>query len=193
MVWEAVARQVRPLKGRAAPRTATPPVRPPELAPPAPVPGEPAGRQKALPAVQPMAPLTRAGGPGRTLPGLRPAVEIGQRQPGLDDTSWRGLASGRLRPQRTLDLHGRTADHAFRALHGFLLRARTERLRCVEIVTGVGSGAEGGILRRELPGWLNRPDLRGLVLAAVHPHPGNAGSVRVLLRRRAGRGDAGSG
>ena len=70
------------------------------------------------------------------------------------------------------------------ALHGFLLRAQAEHLRCVEIITGVGSGQEGGILRRELPLWLSRQDLHHLVLAAVHPHPGNPGSVRVLLRRR---------
>lgn len=112
-------------------------------------------------------------------------VEIGSRQPGLDDTSWRTLSNGRLRPQRTLDLHGRTAQAAFSMLHGFLLRAQAERLRCVEIITGVGSGQEGGILRRELPFWLSRQDLRHLVLAAVHPHVGNSGSVRVLLRRRA--------
>ena len=89
-----------------------------------------------------------------------------------------------MRAQRRLDLHGRTAQRAFEALHAFLLRAQSERLRCVEVITGAGSGPEGGILRRELPHWLARHDLRHLVLAAVHPHRGNVGSVRLLLRRR---------
>jgi len=40
-----------------------------------------------------------------------------------------------------------------------------------------------GVLRRELPLWLNLPELRPLVLAAAHPHPGNEGAVRVLVRR----------
>ena len=91
-----------------------------------------------------------------------------------------------MRAQRRLDLHGRTAQHAFEALHAFLLRAQAEKLRCVEIITGAGSGPEGGILRRELPHWLTRPDLRHLVMAAVHPHARNVGSVRLLLRRRSG-------
>jgi len=34
-----------------------------------------------------------------------------------------------------------------------------------------------------LPLWLNLPTLRPLVLAASHPHAGNPGSVRLLLRK----------
>jgi DNA-nicking Smr family endonuclease len=98
---------------------------------------------------------------------FRPPIEIGARQ-------------------RRLDLHGQRAQSAFLLLHAFLIRAQAERLRCVEIITGAGTGPEGGILRRELPLWLSRPDLRPLVLAAVHPHARNVGSVRLLLRRRAG-------
>ena len=46
-----------------------------------------------------------------------------------------------------------------------------------------GRGSEGGVLRRELPLWLNLPEIRPLVLAAAHPHAANPGSVRLLLRR----------
>ncbi|WP_428392088.1 Smr/MutS family protein [Lichenicoccus sp.] len=161
LLWEAIARQIRPLKGRA----------PPPCLP------EPAPR-----------PVPPAAAPARAMPQpatVSRAVTIGQRQPGLDDTSWRALSNGRMRPQRTLDLHGRTAQAAFVALHGFLLRAQAERLRCVEVITGVGTGTEGGILRRELPHWLSRADLHLLVLAVVHPHRANQGAVRILLRRAA--------
>ena len=61
---------------------------------------------------------------------------------------------------------------------GFLRGAHAERLRCVEVVTG-----HSGVMRRELPLWLNLPELRRLVLAAAHPHAANPGSVRLLLRR----------
>nr|WP_321983587.1 Smr/MutS family protein [uncultured Lichenicoccus sp.] len=168
-LWEIVTQEIRPLKGR-APAPSVAPVLPPPTPdpPPAPVPAPATNTHKPRPQTVAMAQM----------------VEVGRRQPGLDDTSWRQLSNGRLRAERTLDLHGRTAQAAFTALHGFLLRAQAERLRCVEIITGVGSGQEGGILRRELPFWLSRQDLRHLVLAAVHPHPGNPGSVRVLLRRR---------
>jgi DNA-nicking Smr family endonuclease len=58
-------------------------------------------------------------------------------------------------------------------------------------VTGRGNGEHGGVLRREFALWLNLPDIRPLVLAAVHPHTSSAmhahmtnpGSVRLLLRR----------
>lgn len=111
-------------------------------------------------------------------------LEIGVRRPGLDDTSWRGLVSGRWRPQRRLDLHGQIAQTAFYRLHTFLLQARADNVRCVEIITGLGSGANGGILRRELPLWLGRADLRRFILAVVHPHAANQGAVRILLRRQ---------
>jgi DNA-nicking Smr family endonuclease len=52
-----------------------------------------------------------------------------------------------------------------------------------EVITGRGATEGGGVLRRELPLWLNLPDLRPMVLAVTHPHPGNPGSVRLLLRR----------
>ncbi|MCE2576434.1 Smr/MutS family protein [Komagataeibacter sp. FNDCR2] len=111
------------------------------------------------------------------------AFEIGVRRPGLDDTSWRGLVSGKLRPARRLDLHGQVAQTAFHRLHGFLVQAHADNVRCVEIITGLGSGHHGGILRRELPFWLGRGDLGRLILAVVHPHAANQGAVRVLLRR----------
>jgi DNA-nicking Smr family endonuclease len=41
------------------------------------------------------------------------------------------------------------------------------------------------VLRRELPHWLNAPELRGRILAAAHPHAANTGAVHLLLRRRA--------
>ncbi|ATU74418.1 DNA mismatch repair protein [Komagataeibacter rhaeticus] len=111
------------------------------------------------------------------------AFEIGVRRPGLDDTSWRGLVSGKLRPARRLDLHGQVAQTAFHRLHAFIIQAHADNVRCIEIITGLGSGHNGGILRRELPFWLGRGDLGRLILAVVHPHSANQGAVRVLLRR----------
>ena len=111
------------------------------------------------------------------------AVAVGEQPAGLDRASWTRLRTGKLLPERTLDLHGRTAQHAFMALQAFLLRAHAERVRCVEVITGRGSGEQGGVIRRELPLWLNLPQLRPLVLAVTHPHAANLGAVRLLLRR----------
>ncbi len=159
--WALYAQQLVPLKGRAAPL-------------PLPIPPQDA----VAPPAEAVAPRGRV--PGR----VRPAVlTVGDNPGGLDRASWERLRTGKLAPARTLDLHGRTAERAFHALAAFLRAAHADGLRCVEVITGRGTGEAGGVIRRELPHWLNRPDLRPLVLAASHPHPANPGSVRILLRR----------
>jgi DNA-nicking Smr family endonuclease len=110
-------------------------------------------------------------------------VSIGDHPGGVDTSTWQRFRSGKLRAARVLDLHGETAQHAFHALAEFLRTAYADKVRCVEVITGRGSATGGGVLRRELPHWLNRPDIRPLVLAAAHPHAANPGSVRLLLRR----------
>ncbi|WP_233581973.1 MULTISPECIES: Smr/MutS family protein [unclassified Asaia] len=111
-------------------------------------------------------------------------LEINNRQPGLDTTSWNALASGKMKPQRRLDLHGHFAQDAFHKLHHFLHASSAQGVRCVEVITGLGSGQEGGVIRQELPHWLDRGDLRPLILAVVHTHKKNKGAVRILLRSR---------
>lgn len=155
--WAAYARHVRPLDGRAVPEPPSAPA-PPVSAP--------------VPAA-PRVPASAVAGP----------LAVGQSPGGLDNSSWNKLRGGRIAPMRTLDLHGRTAQRAYHALHDFLLAAHADRVRCVEVITGRGSGEQGGVIRRELPMWLNLPTLRPLVLAATYPHPANPGAVRLLLRR----------
>ena len=161
-IWASFAQRVRPLPGRAVP---PPPPEPPRLtaAPPAPMRATQAVRKPST-----LAPLVT---------GLPPA--------GLDKSSWRRFSAGKLPSSRTLDLHGKTAQAAYHALDHFLRAAYADHVRCVEVITGRGSGEHGGVIRRELPLWLNLPSLRPLVLATAHPHAANAGSTRILLRRRA--------
>ena len=109
-------------------------------------------------------------------------LAVGDQPGGLDRATWQRFRAGKLRAERTLDLHGQTAQRAFHALAAFLRTARADRLRCVEVVTGRGTAGEG-VIRREFRLWLNLPDIRPLVLAAAHPHAANPGSVRLLLRR----------
>ena len=132
----------------------------------------------------PEAPAPAVAPPPRRLGRKPDPLAVGDQPGGLDKASWHRFRSGRLGPERTLDLHGRTAQRAHTALQAFLHAAHANGVRCVEVVTGRGSGEAGGVLRRELPMWLNLPDLRPLVLAASYPHPANQGAVRLLLRRR---------
>jgi DNA-nicking Smr family endonuclease len=125
----------------------------------------------------PQPPVRRAHAPSAA------ALAIGEPPGGVDRATWQRFRSGRLRAEKVLDLHGQTAQRAFLSLLGFLRAAYADRLRCVEVVTGRGSAGGEGVLRRELPLWLNLPDVRPLVLAAAHPKAANTGSVRLLLRR----------
>ena len=156
--WANFTSRIRPLPGR--PHTPPSPTVEPTLAPrlrPPPASHRPSATQSPL--------------------------AIGQPPGGVDRATWQRFRTGRLRAARTLDLHGQIAQRAFQALLAFLRAAQAEQLRCVEIVTGRGGPEGTGVLRRELPLWLNRPDIRPLILAAAHPHAANPGSVRLLLRR----------
>jgi DNA-nicking Smr family endonuclease len=110
-------------------------------------------------------------------------VSIGAPPAGVDSATWQRFRTGKLAATRKLDLHGMTAQRAYHALEGFLRTAQADRVRCVEIVTGRGSGEGTGVIRREFPLWLNLPQLRPLILGAAHPHAANPGAVRLLLRR----------
>jgi DNA-nicking Smr family endonuclease len=110
-------------------------------------------------------------------------LSVGDQPGGIDRATWQRFQSGKLVAARTLDLHGMTAQRAFHALVSFIRSAHAEQVRCVEVVTGRGSGETGGVIRREFPHWLNLPEIRPLILGAAHPHALNPGSVRLILRR----------
>jgi DNA-nicking Smr family endonuclease len=140
-------------------------------------------RQSEVPPERQAKAQTRRPGAAGNARGAAPApLVVGTQPGGVDNATWRRFRSGRLSRAEVLDLHGQTAQRAYHALAGFLRAAHADGIRCVEVVTGRG-GLEGGVLRHELPHWLNLPELRPLVLAAAHPHVANPGSVRLLLRR----------
>jgi DNA-nicking Smr family endonuclease len=159
--WAQYARAVRPLAGRIHPE-------PPAVPSSPPVPQPQAAPNLSTPARYRPAP---------------PSLVTGAHPAGLDKSTWNRFSGGKLTPERTLDLHGKTAQAAYHALGRFLYAAHNDHLRCVEIITGRGTGENGGVIRRELPQWLNLPELRPLILATAHPHATNPGAVRILLRR----------
>jgi DNA-nicking Smr family endonuclease len=165
-LWHAFTADIAPLFGRLRPEA------PPDPAPP---PAQPeAAAPKPVPRGQ-AAPAQRA---------LAPEIRVGEQPGGLDRRRWRALRKADLPSERVLDLHGRRVNDAHAALRAFLHDASLDGVRMVTIVTGKGPQPDGGILKRELPHWLNAADLRPLVLGAAHPHPTNTGAVNVLLRRR---------
>lgn len=169
--WARYLESVTPLPGRRKPaRPAPPPAPPADTAPLANA--TPPSRRPERPSRRP-APL--------------PALAVGAPPAGLDRATWTRFQTGRMATTRSLDLHGMTVAHAHQAVAALIMDAAARGERCVEIVTGHGrrfGGPEGGVLRREVPLWLDSPPLRALVLAVSHPHPANQGALRILLRRR---------
>ncbi len=106
---------------------------------------------------------------------------------GLDRRSADRLRRGQIKIDARLDLHGMTRAAAQDALRGFIAAAAARGDRCVLVITGKGAFSEaGGVLRREVPRWLNLPDLRPKVVAFTEAQPrhGGGGALYVLLRRQ---------
>jgi DNA-nicking Smr family endonuclease len=175
-LWSHVARNVKPMKGKALPpepepedETATAPAPQVSLAAPAPLPPLPAQPKK--PAIPPLAPVER-----KTLVALR---------------------RGRKDVDSVIDLHGMRQEEAHFALISFLHRAQSSGCNVVLVITGKGGASsnggmfeERGILRRMVPHWLRLPDLRSLVIGfeEASPQHGGSGALYVRLRRRRGAG-----
>jgi DNA-nicking Smr family endonuclease len=73
---------------------------------------------------------------------------------------------------------------AYEAVQDFIDRAHRAGARHVLIITGKGRSSEG-ILRAQLPHWLNEPGLRRMVvgIAQASPNRGGSGVFHVVLKR----------
>ncbi|MCA0199220.1 MAG: Smr/MutS family protein [Proteobacteria bacterium] len=102
----------------------------------------------------------------------------------MDKRTGQRFKRGDMTVDGRIDLHGMTVEQAHGALTGFIRRSHARGARCVVVVTGKGERG-GGKIRRETPEWLNRPDLRPLILAVTEARPqhGGAGALYVLLKR----------
>ncbi len=102
----------------------------------------------------------------------------------MDKRTGQRFKRGEMSVDGRIDLHGLTLDQAHAALASFIRRSHARGDRCVIVVTGKGDKG-GGRIRRETPEWLNRPDLRPLILAVTEARRqhGGAGALYVLLKR----------
>lgn len=116
----------------------------------------------------------------------------------FDRNSVRKIRGGRLEIEARVDLHGMRQHEAHVALRRFLTSCQARGLRYVLIITGkgkaIGSQAahigeadrERGVLKRNVPRWLEEPDLRAIVVSfttAAIQH-GGEGAIYVHLRAR---------
>lgn len=112
----------------------------------------------------------------------------------MDKKAYGKLKRGKLSPEARIDLHGMTAERAHAALSGFIMRAYAQQMRLVLVITGKGKRtdqhgpipARQGVLRHNVPHWLELPPLSNMVIqvSAAHPRHGGGGAYYVYLRRQ---------
>lgn len=112
----------------------------------------------------------------------------------MDHKAYTRLKRGKANPEARIDLHGMTAATAHSALTAFLLRAHGNGKRLVLVITGKGKRTEDdgpfprrpGVLRQQVPHWLEQSPLRQIVLqtAPAHQRHGGSGALYVYLNRR---------
>lgn len=169
-IWRAVVRDVAPLPGRE--------VEDDDEVPP----------DGANPGTPPP-PVTVADMGPRPLPPPKPKVALPDLSagatPGLDRRSAERMKKGEMVIDATLDLHGMTQESAHGALNAFIARAYDSGRRCVLVITGKGKQGPG-ILRAQVPRWLNHSPLRERILGFSHARPqhGGEGALYVLIKRR---------
>jgi len=116
----------------------------------------------------------------------------------FDRNSMRKLRGGRAEIEARVDLHGMRQDEAHAALRSFLFSCHRRGLRFVLVITGKGKTIsrspsdegygerERGILKRNVPRWLDEPELRAVVVSftvAAIQH-GGEGAIYVHLRSK---------
>lgn len=166
-IWRAITRDVTPLPGH-------------EMAPES----EPVAEPGPAPAPAPVRPEPVFLPPPPAIREL-PSLSHGQT-PGLDRRSAERMKKGEMVIDGRLDLHGLSQDLAHAELLAFIGRAFDAGKRCVLVITGKGTREGTGVLRANVPRWLNQAPLRNRILGFSHARPqhGAEGALYVLIRRK---------
>ena len=111
----------------------------------------------------------------------------------MDHKRFGQMKKGRLSPEARIDLHGMTLAQAHPRLTRFILESVADERRLVLVITGKGKNRDEmgpiperhGVLRHQVPHWLNSMPLRPHVLqiAEAHLKHGGTGAYYVYLRR----------
>lgn len=111
----------------------------------------------------------------------------------MDRKTFTRMSKGKLDPEGRIDLHGMTMDRAHTALVRFILSAHHQQKRLVLVITGKGKHRDDdgpipvrhGVLRHQVPHWLEIPPLSQAVLQVTPAHlsHGGEGAYYVYLRR----------
>ena len=166
-LWAKVTETIRPLS-RETPVLLVPP---PEQVQPA---KQPAVSKPKNPALPP------------TPPAVAPKAVVGST---LDGTWDKSIRSGRIEPDRTLDLHGLNLERAWTAIDQALEKAIGSGERVLLLITGHARQGEPpikrGRIRAAVHDWLaaSRHAQRIAAVRGAHRRHGGGGSLYIILRR----------
>ncbi len=183
-LWRRVTESVKPLKRRALPTYQPPPSQVETRAQ-----AGRTGEAEAAPVRSaPPQEFPRARTPAPVSLTLAPPPELMPgTAAGIDKRTLARLRRGLIAPERRIDLHNMSQAEAHAALNGFLAGAQAAGKRCVLVITGKGYRSESaiGVLKSNVPHWLNDPANRARILAFTHATlaDGGDGALYVLLRR----------
>ncbi|MGY6705536.1 Smr/MutS family protein [Roseinatronobacter sp.] len=187
-LWGRVAKSARPLKSDLAKAFDTP-----DMTEQAFVPAPKKPRPKAPP--QGSTVLRPSPSTAAVMHDLAPALSdaLAGAAVGMDKRKFQRMTKGKLQPEARIDLHGMTLSQAHAALNGFILRAQSQGLRLVLVITGKGKTVADdgpiprrrGALKHDVPQWLRMAPLAGAVLELreAHLRHGGSGAYYVYLRK----------
>lgn len=103
----------------------------------------------------------------------------------MDKKTGQRFRNGDMPIDAVLDLHGHTLESGFKALVKFIYEQSRRNARCLLLITGKGGFLGRGVLKAEVPAWINSPEIRSLVLSytLAKPKDGGEGAFYILLKR----------
>ena len=161
-LWEQVKQGVKPLKSEnrnlVKPEVPTPASPPPK--------GNVGGIPKTV-AVRPMPPKSQP---------FKPSP--------IDPKTYKSIATQKTKIDGRIDLHKRTQEEAKSDLKKFLSAAQATKKRIVLVITGKGTDNKG-VLKQNVPKWLEVPPLNKYVngFCAAHRNHGGEGALYVRIRK----------
>jgi DNA-nicking Smr family endonuclease len=180
-LWSAVTRAIKPLRLRkpkveeaviASPAPKAQAKAPPKFVKPAWAQAKPPAAAKPAAAVRPAPP------PPLAPLGKRMRAKLGRGTESID---------------ARIDLHGMTQADAHAALSHFLRRAQHDGARVVLVITGKGARpgsdphAERGVLKRQVPHWLESAEIRPYIVGYESAGIGHGGTGALYVRVRKSR------
>ena len=100
----------------------------------------------------------------------------------MDHRKQKKLKKGVLPIDNRLDLHGLNAAQAKSKIDSFIKENYDQQKKCLLVITGKGKG----VLKRELPFWLNQAHLKPYIISFSESarHHGGTGAFYITLRKK---------